>query len=114
MKKMIIGADLLGKACTEKSFDSQSKYSECQQLPQERFAGFLSYVSETAGASWNGLGANDSSVSPAVEGVIQQGLSRYIAGSDGDAIERYAYADSPYSLYLYNGKHYYLYDATVQ
>ena len=106
MKEMIIGADLLPEAYTEKAVKSEIKYSESQSLPQERFADFLDYIKETVGATLTGMGQDHHSVDAALEGRMRDLFSRYIVGDDGDAIDRYAYADSSCSLYLYNGKHY--------
>lgn len=106
MREMIIGADLVPEAYTDKALKFQGKDSGNQRLPQERFAEFIDYITQTIGASLLGFGSNDNSVNAAVEGRIRLFLSRYIVGSDGDAIEKYAYADSPYSVYLYNGRHY--------
>ena len=48
MKEMIIGADLLPEAYTEKAVKSQDKCSESQPLAQEKYADFIGYLTEQA------------------------------------------------------------------
>ena len=88
------------------AYETKSKDSVNQELPQERFADFLHYVVETVGASLTGMGQEHHSVDVALEGRMRDLFTCYIAGDDGDAIDRYAYADSACSLYLYNGQFY--------
>lgn len=85
---------------------TESKGNESQQLPQERFADFLGYLTETIGASMSGKGDGHQSINTALEAILRDFFSNYISGKDGDAIERYAYADTAFSVYLYNGKFY--------
>lgn len=106
MKEMIIGADLLPEAYTEKAVKSKDKCNESQPLAQEKYADFIDYLTETIGASLSGQGEGHQSVNVATEANLREFFSRYISGKDGDNINRYAYADSECSLYLYNGKHY--------
>ena len=88
------------------AYETKSKDSVNQELPQERFADFLHYVVEMVGASLTGMGQEHHSVDVALEGRMRDLFTCYIAGDDGDAIDRYAYADSACSLYLYNGQFY--------
>lgn len=85
---------------------TEYKYSVNQELPQERFADFLNYIVETVGANLTGVGQEHHSVDAALEGRMRDLFTRYIVGDDGDAIDRYAYADSTFCIYLYNGKFY--------
>ncbi len=103
MKEIIRSADILPDIHAPKT---ASKCSENQRLPQERFADFLDYIKETVGATLTGMGQDHHSVDAALEGRMRDLFSRYIVGDDGDAIDRYAYADSTFCIYLYNGKHY--------
>lgn len=103
MKEIIRSADILPDIHAPKT---ASKCSENQRLPQERFADFLDYIKETVGATLTGMGQDHHSVDAALEGRMRDLFSRYIVGDDGDAIDRYAYADSTFCIFLYNGKHY--------
>lgn len=103
MTEIIRSADILPDIHAPKT---ASKCSENQRLPQERFADFLDYIKETVGATLTGMGQDHHSVDAALEGRMRDLFSRYIVGDDGDAIDRYAYADSTFCIYLYNGKHY--------
>lgn len=103
MTEIIRSADILPDIHAPKT---ASKCSENQRLPQERFADFLDYIKETVGATLTGMGQDHHSVDAALEGRMRDLFCRYIVGDDGDAIDRYAYADSTFCIYLYNGKHY--------
>ena len=103
MTEIIRSADILPDIHARKT---ASKCSENQRLPQERFADFLDYIKETVGATLTGMGQDHHSVDAALEGRMRDLFCRYIVGDDGDAIDRYAYADSTFCIYLYNGKHY--------
>lgn len=103
MTEIIRSADILPDIHAPKT---ASKCSENQRLPQERFADFLDYIKETVGATLTGMGQDHHSVDSALEGRMRDLFTRYIVGDDGDAIDRYAYADSTFCIYLYNGKHY--------
>lgn len=103
MTEIIRSADILPDIHAPKT---ASKCSENQRLPQERFADFLNYIVETVGATLTGMGQDHHSVDAALEGRMRDLFSRYIVGDDGDAIDRYAYADSTFCIYLYNGKHF--------
>ena len=103
MTEIIRSADILPDNHAPKT---ASKCSENQRLPQERFADFLDYIKETVGATLTGMGQDHHSVDAALEGRMRDLFCRYIVGDDGDAIDRYAYADSTFCIYLYNGKHY--------
>ena len=104
MTEIIRSADILPDIHAPKT--TEYKYSANQELPQERFADFLDYIKETVGATLTGMGQDHHSVDAALEGRMRDLFSRYIVGDDGDAIDRYAYADSTFCIYLYNGKHY--------
>lgn len=106
MREMIIGADLVPEAYTDKALKFQGKDSGNQTLPQERFADVFNYVVETVGATLTGVGQDHHSIDVALEGRMRDLLTRYIAGDSGDAIDRYTYADSLNSVYLFNGKYY--------
>ena len=103
MTEIIRSADILPDIHAPKT---ASKCSENQRLPQERFADFLDYIKETVGATLTGMGQDHHSVDAALEGRMRDLFCRYVVGDDGDAIDRYAYADSTFCIYLYNGKHY--------
>lgn len=82
---------------------TEYKYSVNQELPQERFADFLEYIIENIGASLSGKGTGHQSVNVALEAEMRDWFNRWIVGSEGDAVVRFAFADSAYSLYLFNG-----------
>ena len=106
MKEMIIGADLLPEACTEKAVKSESKYSENQQLPQIRFAEFSEYLCETIGISLSGLGQEHTYLNRLAEAKLIKFFCRYTTGFEGDEIEHFCYADTGFSLYVWNGRFY--------
>ena len=106
MKEMIIGADLLPEASTDKALKFQGKDSGNQRLPKIRFEEFSDYLCGTIGASLSGFGQEHTYLNRLAEARFIKFFCRYTTGFEGDAIEHFCYADTGFSLYVWNGRFY--------
>ena len=113
MKEMIIGADLLPEACTEKAVKSKSKVIENQPKKQEsrfvvlRYNDFFEYGANYLGACCSRAGENDTKVEQKVEAHLTQYVLRCMTGEEGDRLASdYLFKLTDKSLMIWNDHHF--------